>query len=355
MARRPLQLDRPDVAEIIDEVHRNEPAGWRKDRLLVIKLAARGEFTSTKIADLVGICVSQVFSLVRAVRQDGLEAIWKKSGGGRPEGWRKGIPAEVSAEFERKLEANEFITLTEAQRWLKEEHGLELHYNRIWYWAKKLGGVLLVPRPSHSKKDEAASAAYPDEFAGKLRELNLAPGTRAKVWVMDEARLGLHTILRKVWSKRGKRPVVAMQRKYEWDYLYGSLEVTQGEAHFCHMGQVDLQCDADYLADLASQDPGCVHILVRDQAGFHLRDGDLRLPANVRIIDLPPYCPEHNPCEQLWDLIKDELGNRVFATIELLREALHPILSRWWEDSQRVLELVGRPWLSAEANASPKT
>lgn len=354
MARKPLQLGRPDVAEIIDELHAAEPSGWRKDRLLVIKLAARGELTSAAIADLAGISVSQVFSLVRAVREGGLDSIWDKSGGGRPEGWRKGIDAKVSEEFERRLEANDFVTLTEAQRWLKQEHGLDLHYNRIWYWAKKLGGVLLVPRPSHSKKDEAASEAFPEEFAAKLRDLNLAPGTPAKVWVMDEARLGLHTILRKVWSKKGRRPVVAAQRKYEWDYLYGSLEVTGGEAHFCHLGQVNLDCDADYLADLASQDPGSVHILVRDQAGFHLRDGDPRLPANVRIIDLPPYSPEHNPCEQLWDLIKDELGNRVFATIEALREALHPILRRWWEDSRRVLDLVGRPWLSVEANASSK-
>ena len=130
MARRPLQLCRPDVAEIIDELHRKEPPGWRKDRLLVIKLASRGELTSGKIADLAGICVSQVFTLVRSVREQGLESIWEKSGGGRPEGWRKGIPEEVSAEFERKLEANEFTTLTAAQRWLKEartdlsEHGV---------------------------------------------------------------------------------------------------------------------------------------------------------------------------------------------------------------------------------------
>jgi hypothetical protein len=53
MARKPLQLGRPDVAESIDELHRNEPPGWRKDRLLVIKLVARGDLTAAKIADLV--------------------------------------------------------------------------------------------------------------------------------------------------------------------------------------------------------------------------------------------------------------------------------------------------------------
>jgi len=45
-----------------------------------------------------------------------LESIWEKSGGGRPGGWCKGIPEEVSAQFECKLEASEFTGLTEAQR-----------------------------------------------------------------------------------------------------------------------------------------------------------------------------------------------------------------------------------------------
>lgn len=63
------------------------------------------------------------------------------------------------------------------------------------------------------------------------------------------------------------------QIKYEWDYLYGSLEVTGGECHFCQISGVNLQWDRRYLEDLASNDPEAVHILIRDQAGFHLRDG----------------------------------------------------------------------------------
>ena len=110
-----------------------------------------------------------------------------------------------------------------------------------------------------------------------------------------------------------------------------------------------------YLQDLARQDPQAVHVLIRDQAGFHLRDGDSRLPENVRIVDLPPYSPELNPCEQLWDLIKDDLGNRIYKTIEELRESMDGVLQRWWGDAEKVLSLIGRPWLHDQANASWKT
>jgi transposase len=283
-----------------------------------------------------------------------LEAIWEKDRAGRPEGDRKGVPEEVSAEFERKLAGHEFTTLQDARRWLLAEHGLEVTYQRVWYWAKKLGGVLRVPRPSHSRKDPAAACEFRDELGGKLESLGLVAGTRAKVWVMDEARFGLHTMLRKLWSLRGSRPVVTCQIKYEWDYLYGALEVTGGEAHFCQISGVNLEWDRSDLENLAATDPGAVHVIIRDEAGFHLRDGDARLPANVRIIDLPPYSPELNPCEQLWDLVKDRISNRVFKTIEELREAMEPVLAEWWTDSQRVLSLIGRPWLHDQANASSK-
>ena len=354
MARKTLKLCCPEVAKVIDVKHREEKPGWRKDRLLVIKLAARGEHTAAEIAEIAGIARSQVFAFVKAVRVGGLEAIWEKDRAGRPEGDRKGVPEEVSAEFERKLAGHEFTTLQDARRWLLAEHGLEVTYQRVWYWAKKLGGVLRVPRPSHSRKDPAAACEFRDELGGKLESLGLVAGTRAKVWVMDEARFGLHTMLRKLWSLRGSRPVVTCQIKYEWDYLYGALEVTGGEAHFCQISGVNLEWDRSYLENLAATDPGAVHVIIRDQAGFHLRDGDARLPANVRIIDLPPYSPELNPCEQLWDLVKDRISNRVFKTIEELREAMEPVLAEWWTDSQRVLSLIGRPWLHDQANASSK-
>ena len=48
------------------------------------------------------------------------------------------------------------------------------------------------------------------------------------MWVMDEAGLGLHTELRRVWTLRGRRPVVTRQIKYQWDYLYGALSLGAG-------------------------------------------------------------------------------------------------------------------------------
>ena len=125
-----------------------------------------------------------------------------------------------------------------------------------------------------------------------------------------------------------------------------------GAAHFAHLPGVSLAWDEVYLRDLAASDAQAIHVLVRDQAGFHLRDGDPRVPARVRLIDLPPYSPELHPCEWLWDVVKDEICNRVHATVAALRRALRPVLRRYWEDAAAVRRLVGRDWFLAELNAT---
>lgn len=212
-----------------------------------------------------------------------------------------------------------------------------------------------MPRPSHSKKDPVAQAKFREELADKLQALKLPPGSRLKLWMMDEARFGLHTEVRRLWALRGQRPVVTRQIKYQWDYLYGSLDIIGGAAHFCQIPNVNQGWDRIYLENLAASDTEAIHVVIRDQAGFHLKDNDDRLPDRIRIIDLPPYSPELNPCEQLWDIIRDQIGNRLFSTITELRRSILPALQRYWSDPCAVLSLVGRDWLRAQANATPKT
>jgi transposase len=118
-----------------------------------------------------------------------------------------------------------------------------------------------------------------------------------------------------------------------------------------------LDCNQLFLEHLRSSDPDAHHVVIADQAGFHLREGDERLPEGVHIVPLPPYSPELNPCEQMWDVLKDTEGfaNGLFESIENPRKALRPELKRFWDDAQAVLSHIGRPWLQSQVNATAKS
>ena len=138
----------------------------------------------------------------------------------------------------------------------------------------------------------------------------------------------------------------------EWDYLYGALDVVGGNAHFLHLPEVSLDCYGQFLGSLAERYPGCHHVVIADQAGFHFEPGDPRLPERVHILPLPPYSPELAPCEQAWRFLKESVSNAIHDGIEQLRDALFPGLCHFWEEPSRVRSLVGRPWLHYKANAS---
>ena len=342
------------MAAEIDKRYEDEPAGWAKMRLLAIKLAAKGTYTAQEVAELCGVARGYLFEWLKIVRTQGIEALLKRGKRGRKEGSVRGVKPEVMKALEEKLKAQEFASAEQARRWLKTEHGVERPYASVWNWLKKFGGVLRVPRPSHSKKDPQSEEAFKSEVCEKFEALGIKEGSRVKVWFMDEARFGLHTQMRRVWTVKGSRPVVTRQIKYQWDYLYGALGVVSGSAHFAHIPGVNLEWDQNYLRDLEASEPEVIHVIVRDQAGFHLRDGDERLPKRVRIVDLPPYSPELNPCEQMWDIVKDDIANKVFKTITTLRTQIRDTLQRYWEDANLVRRLIGRDWLLSSLNAMRK-
>ena len=72
----------------------------------------------------------------------------------------------------------------------------------------------------------------------------------------------------------------------------------------------------------------------------------------MRIVTLPPYSPELNPVEKLWDQIKDVLCNRAFQSIGELQAVIASWLAEFWADARRAFCLIGRGWLLDRANAS---
>ena len=57
-------------------------------------------------------------------------------------------------------------------------------------------------------------------------------------------------------------------------------------------------------------------MVILDQAGWHGAKA-LRVPHNISLLPLPPYSPELNPIENLWQFLKQNfLNTRIFQTYE---------------------------------------
>jgi transposase len=45
----------------------------------------------------------------------------------------------------------------------------------------------------------------------------------------------------------------------------------------------------------------------------------MTVPENIFLLRIPPYNPELNPCEQIWQYIKNRFKNQRFQTMESLK------------------------------------
>ena len=348
MGRPRKKIDRTSQAQSALELLEKEPPGWRRERLLALKHGLEGEMGLEEIAQAVGRARSCIQRWFDTYREQGLEGLLRKEHAGGIESTLKPF---VAQQMKEELKKGTWRRGADVQRWLEKEHGVKVALVTVYKYLGKCAARLKVPRPSHAKKEPGAAETFKSQLAAKFRELNIEKDRPVRIWVSDEMRYGLQPVTRRVWSLRGERVVVPVEAHYEWGYCYGALEVAGPGAEFFYSPTVNLECSALFLQQLAQSDPEAVHVVIWDGAGFHQKDRNPQLPANIRLVQLPAYSPELNPVEKLWDIVKDAICNRIFATLDQLEEALTSVLAQYWRETQRVYNLIGtNGWLLAQTN-----
>jgi len=129
-------------------------------------------------------------------------------------------------------------------------------------------------------------------------------GCSLRIMFADEARFGRMNRPRPCCAPNGTRPQVACQLIREYVYLYGAVSPKDGTCVYLIMPASDTECFQIFLETLANKYPRQLILLFVDGAGNHHSD-ELEVPANIMLYFLPPYSPELNPQENLWDEIRE--------------------------------------------------
>ena len=345
-----LKISGPGTHQQVRDAFRKETDPKRRRKLQVIRLGFMGEHTTEEIADIVGCAKSTATAWIKAYRMGGIAGLLAthyKPGRGAS------LDESTVCELLQGLEEGRWKRIREIRKWLADEHGVGLSYRGVHYWLKKLGARLKVPRKSHAKKDEGQSVCFRKGLARKLAGLGVDRQKPFRLWGVDEHRYGLISTLRRCWTLRGIRPSAPYQTKYQWGYVYGGLEVMSGQSEFFYAPTVNLHLSLTFLRQISQSAPEAEHVVVWDGAGFHQKKHLEGLPGNIHLITLPPYSPELNPIEQLWDQVAVAYANRVYETLDEIEEDISAALRPFWESPDPVLRLLGADnYLLSSANAS---
>ena len=141
------------------------------------------------------------------------------------------------------------------------------------------------------------------------------------LYFQDGARFGLRTEVGIVITAKAVAPKVKFHHKFKNTYLYGAYSPINGDSIVLEIENVNKDIFHNYLKQLSEHKPKELKIIVIDNAGFHSTK-DMEIPNNIRLLRIPPYTPELNPCEQVWAYIKKRFKNKTYEKLQDLKEWL---------------------------------
>lgn len=164
----------------------------------------------------------------------------------------------------------------------------------------------------------------------------------------DEMRVGTRTDLGRRWMPKGVRPVGRQRIGYCYLYLYLAVKPFTGEMFAMFLPRLDKVCFNLFIKE-RSRELSAKTLMIADGAGAHRLES--KTEQRVELSRLPPYSPELNPVERLFQELRRELKFRVFETLDEAEEYVSEVLQKFLNDNERVKSLTLYPFIKyAQSN-----
>lgn len=166
-----------------------------------------------------------------------------------------------------------------------------------------------------------------------------------EVWFQDEARVGQQGTLTRLWARKGTRPRAPKDCRYAWAYIFGAVCPGRAIGAALVMPHANTEAMNAHLAEISRHvTPGAHALLVLDGAGWH-SSNSLVVPENITLMPLPPYSPELNPVENLWQYLRqNHLANRVFDSFDDIVDVCCTAWNALIAKPQRLASITLREW-----------
>lgn len=251
---------------------------------------------------------------------------------------------------------NNLWTLKRLAEVIRKEFGVRYSLSGVWRALRALGFSAQVPLKRSLERDERyirqwARKAWPEIYRYARRQ-------RATLVFVDEAGSQTTPNVRRTWAPEGWRPQLRVKGHWEKVSIISGVTL-EGELYFeLHRNDITGTETVWFLEQLLEEIPGKI-LVVWDNVGFH------RCPevatfvwlnrARLELRRLPPYAPELNPDEGIWDVLKnDRLANYCPTSLDQLEHTVRAELVRLKRSPRRVRLAIRQTELPIHALVPPE-
>jgi len=300
----------------------------RSDAVAAVR---RGE-TVADVARIFGVDISTLFRWLADYRGGGESALRDEDRPGRPrkvdEKLMKWLYDAVTMGDPRQHQFTFCLwTLGIIRTLLKRRWNIDLSKSGVSRLMAHIGLSAQHPLYRSYKRDQKQIDAYLNKRFPQIRRLARERG--AVIYFVDEASVKADEHRGTTWGKIGQTPVVKDTGDRYGINLISAVS-PRGDMKFrAFEGSMNQDKFLDFLVDLL-KDTGKPIIVIADNASYHT-GGFAKTCAEkskglVSLFYLPPYSPELNPDEQVWNHTKARIGKMFVQTKEHLLEQVRSVL-----------------------------
>jgi transposase len=167
-----------------------------------------------------------------------------------------------------------------------------------------------------------------------------------EIWFQDEARVGQKGGHAYIWAPIGSRPPMVRDNRHDSAHLFGAICPARGIGAAIIMPTANTEAMNEHLKEISTQVLLGAHaVLLCDGAGWHQQGGRLVVPDNITLLPFPPYSPELNPMENVWEYLRaNKLCRLVWDSYEAILQACREAWNFLIEDPDRIRTIGTRDW-----------
>lgn len=212
------------------------------------------------------------------------------------------------------------------KQYVSATFGVQYESPESYYFILRFSGLSFkYPDTFDLKRDEVLIKERMKAIAAELAPL--LTDDSWEVFASDEVRMDQEAIIRKCWLKKGQRTIIKVNRKKQSQSYIGFLNQKNYQ---CHLYEIPWQNSDEVLKAIKQfleAYPNKKICIVWDNAAFHkskviheqlVKGGILE---RVHLIAMPPYAPDNNPIEHVWNATKQAVANIQQDTFEATKEA----------------------------------
>lgn len=159
-------------------------------------------------------------------------------------------------------------------------------------------------------------------------------------------RVGLIGQVRQVWAPRGVKVVQLVEYKREWAYLNLAVNGLTGQLRWDWTENMRGASIAPIVKQWAADG---LTVLVWDRARGHR--GEVYGDVPLNLIEQPPYSPELNPAERVFEYLRSKVEGKVYGQLATKKVAIEAELAQLAANPDQVKSLAGWDWIRQSVEA----